>query len=228
MNHMLAHAGIFRNRSSDLLVEFVKKLETVTFHRGEVIFIEGEPGDKLYIVITGKVKIGRRSADGRDILIALMGPLDIFGEIAIFDPILRSSTVTALSQVKLIMIDSCKLKNWLISKPEVCVYLLQIIAYRLRFSNNFISDQIFTDVPGRLARQLIYLGKKFGSQFVKDDTTKVHVNHELTQEEIAQLVGSSRETINKTLSDFTKRGWIHLQSRSIVINDMNKLAKRAS
>lgn len=224
MNEVLARAGIFQGVSPDAVAALVRQLEPVTFSRGEVVFVEGEPGDTLYIITAGKVKIGRKSADGRDSLITLMGPSDMFGELAIFDPGPRTSTVTALTELKAVRMSRSVLRGWIADRPEIAEQLLRVLARRLRRTNDNLSDLIFTDVPGRVAKQLLYLAQRFGSR----EGTALRVDHELTQEEIAQLVGSSRETVNKALSDFAQRGWIRVQGRSILIDNPERLARRAN
>jgi CRP/FNR family transcriptional regulator, cyclic AMP receptor protein len=224
MNEVLARAGIFQGVSPDAVAALIRQLEPVTFRRGEVVFAEGEPGDTLYIITAGKVKIGRKSPDGRDSLITLMGPSDMFGELAIFDPGPRTSTVTALTELKTVVMSRSVLRSWIADRPEIAEQLLRVLARRLRRTNDNLSDLIFTDVPGRVAKQLLYLAQRFGSR----DGSALRVDHELTQEEIAQLVGSSRETVNKALSDFAQRGWIRVQGRTILIDNAERLAKRAN
>src|SRR5690349_15610323 len=180
MNEVLARAGIFQGVSPDAVAALVRQLEPVTFRRTEVVFAEGEPGDTLYIITSGKVKIGRKSVDGRESLITLMGPSDMFGELAIFDPGPRTSTVTALTEVKAVVMSRSVLRSWIADRPEIAEQLLRVLARRLRRTNDNLSDLIFTDVPGRVAKQLLYLAQRFGSR----DGTALRVDHELTQEEI--------------------------------------------
>ena len=92
-----------------------------------------------------------------------------------------------------------------------------------RESNEIVSDLVFDDVPGRVAKQIMNLGERFGT--LKDDG--LHVNHDLTQEELAHLVGASRETVNKSLADFAARGWVKLQPRGVLVTDVERLTKRA-
>ncbi|WP_018602559.1 Crp/Fnr family transcriptional regulator [Mycobacterium sp. 155] len=223
MDEILARAGIFRGLQPGAVAALKHQLEPVSFPRGRTIFVEGEPGDTLYIIISGKVKIGRRTADGRENLITLMGPSDMFGELAIFDPGPRTSTVTALTEVSTVSMNHSALRPWITEEPEIAEQLLRVLARRLRRTNDNLCDLIFTDVPGRVAKQLLYLAQRFGSR----EGNSLRVNHELTQEEIAQLVGSSRETVNKALADFTQRGWIRVQSKSILIDNPERLALRA-
>ena len=109
------------------------------------------------------------------------------------------------------------------SHPEVGERLLHVLARRLRRTNDSVADLIFTDVPGRVAKQLLQLAQRFGTQ----EGGAMRVTHDLTQEEIAQLVGASRETVNKALADFAHRGWIRLEGKSVLISDSERLVLRA-
>jgi CRP/FNR family transcriptional regulator len=107
--------------------------------------------------------------------------------------------------------------------PEVSLHMLQALARRLRRANDVVADLVFTDVPGRVAKNLLDLADRFGEQ----EKDGLHVHHDLTQEELAQLVGASRETVNKALADFAARGWLQISARSVLILDVDRLRKRA-
>ena len=113
--------------------------------------------------------------------------------------------------------------TWIEGHPEVARSLLGQLAARLRRANDVVADLVFSDVPGRVAKQLLELARRFGDR--KDDG--VHVHHDLTQEELAQLVGASRETVNKALADFAARGWIRLEPRSVTLLDVERVERRA-
>ena len=115
------------------------------------------------------------------------------------------------------------LRPWLTGRPEVAEYLLRALAQRFRRTNEALSDLVFSDVPGRVAKALLDLGERFG-QSMPDG---LHVTHDMTQEELAQFVGASRETVNKALADFASRGWLRLESRSVVLLDVERLQRRA-
>jgi CRP/FNR family cyclic AMP-dependent transcriptional regulator len=187
------------------------------------VFTEGEHGVDLYIVLAGKVKIRRRTIDGRETLIAVLGPSDMFGELALFDPGPRTSTVTTLTEVQAVRMDRRALRAWIAAYPDIAQQLLQVLARRLRRTDDTLCDLIFTDVPGRVAKQLLDLAKRFGTS--TENTLSVDLG--LTQEELAQLVGSARETANRVLSDFTERGWIRQEGRTLFILAPEKLAHRA-
>ena len=223
MNDALARAGIFQGVDPSAVQDLKAALEPVTFPRAHVIFAEGELGDRLYIVLSGKVKIGRRSPDGRENLLAVFGPSDMFGELSIFDPGPRTSTATTVTEVRAVTMDRTALREWIAKRPEIAEQLLRVIARRLRRTNNMLADLIFTDVPGRVAKALLQLAHDFGTQ----EGGMLRVTHDLTQEEIAQLVGASRETVNKALADFAQRGWLRLEGKSVLILEPARLARRA-
>lgn len=191
--------------------------------KGEVVFSEGQPGDQMYVIVEGKVKLGQTSADGRESLLGVLGPGEMFGELSLFDPGLRTSTATALTDSVVLALGHDQLTPWLTGRPEVAAALLQALARRIRRTNEAMADLVFSDVPGRVAKALMELGEKFGEV----TSEGLLVTHDMTQEELAQLVGASRETVNKALADFTSRGWIRLESRQVVILDVERLGRRA-
>jgi CRP/FNR family transcriptional regulator, cyclic AMP receptor protein len=223
LDHVLARAGIFQGVDPDAVAALIPHLASASFRRGHTIFDEGAAGDLLYIIVAGKVKIGQRAPDGRESLLAVMGPADMFGELALFDPGPRTSTVTTLTEVQAATMDRAALRTWISDHPEVAEQLLRVLARRLRRTNDTLMSLIFTDVPGRVAKQLLNLAQRFGTGNIEG----LRVELELTQEELAQLVGSARETVNRALSDFAQRGWIRLDGRSVVILDPERLARRA-
>jgi CRP/FNR family transcriptional regulator, cyclic AMP receptor protein len=200
----VARAGIFHTVEPAAVAVLMKQRHPVYFSRRQTVYAEGEPGDRLYIVTSGKVKIGQRSEDGRGHLLAIVGPSEMFGELSIFDPGPRTSSATAITDMWAVAMDRDVLRAWVADRPEIAARLLRALARRLRRTDSDLADLIFTDVAGRVAKQLLRLAQRFGVQ----EEGGMRVTHDLTQEELAQLVGSSRETVNKVLTDFTQRGWI--------------------
>jgi CRP/FNR family cyclic AMP-dependent transcriptional regulator len=194
----------------------------VKLSRGQILFKEGDAGDRLFVVVDGKLKLGTTSNDGRDNLLSILGPGDMFGELSLFDPGPRTATATAVVDSKLLALANDQVIGWVKEHPQVSLQLLGRLAQRLRKANDVLSDLVFADVPGRVAKAIVELGERFGTR--KDDG--LHVNHELTQEELAQLVGASRETVNKALADFASRGWIRLEPRAVIVLDLERLIKR--
>ena len=223
MDEILRRAGLFQGVDPDDVEALSGEFEIFEAPRGAVLFNEGEPGDSLYIVLSGKIKLGRRAADGRQNLVAVMGPSDTIGELSLFDPGPRSATATAVTDARLARLRKQALRPWLTNRPEIAEQLLRVLARRLRRTNDQLADLIFTDVPGRVAKNLLQMAGKFGSR----DGGVLRVTHDLTQEELAQLVGASRETVNKALADFASRGWLRLDGKSVIILDPERLARRA-
>jgi CRP/FNR family transcriptional regulator, cyclic AMP receptor protein len=195
----------------------------VHLNRGERLFSEGDTGDKLYIILSGKIKLTKAAPDGRENLLSVHGPGEMFGELSLFDPIPRTSSATAVTSAELAGVAHDDLRTWLSTRPEVAMHLLQALARRLRRINEVKADLVFTDVPGRVAKALLDLGERFGVA----TSAGIQVNHDLTLEELAQLVGASRETVNKALADFAARGWLQLAAKSVLLTDVERLRKRA-
>ena len=199
-----------------------ESMSAVKVAKGQILFKEGDAGDRLFVVVEGKLKLGTSSGDGRENLLSILGPGDMFGELSLFDPGPRTATATAVVDSRLLALANDQVIGWVTAHPQVSLQLLGRLAQRLRKANDVLSDLVFADVPGRVAKAIIELGERFGTK--KDDG--LHVNHELTQEELAQLVGASRETVNKALADFAARGWVKLEPRAVVVLDYERLSKR--
>jgi CRP-like cAMP-binding protein len=220
---VLRQSPLFSGLDEDSAAALETSMAASSLKRGDVLFNEGDDGSQLYVVTEGKVKLGRTSADGRENLLAILGPGQMFGELSFFDPGPRSATATAVTDVELKSLSHEALSPVLATHADVALALLHQLAGRLRRTNEVVGDLVFSDVPGRVAKALLDLAARFGRQ--ADDG--VHVNHDLTQEELAQLVGASRETVNKALADFASRGWMRLEPRSVVILDPERLQRRA-
>jgi CRP/FNR family cyclic AMP-dependent transcriptional regulator len=218
---VLVRSEMFRGvEPSDVLTE---QLHVVEFPCGSVIYTDGDPGNQLYVVISGKVKIGLSSPAGRERLLTVMGPSDMFGVVSMFDSGTRTATATALTDVRAIALDRIRLRVLMTGHPVIAEQLLQMLAHRLRLTDNTLAAMISADGPGRLANQLLTLAQRFGRQ----EQDGLRVTHDLTQEEIAHLIGSSRETVNKALANFTHRGWIRVDGKSVLIREPERLARRA-
>ncbi|MGI8888488.1 MAG: Crp/Fnr family transcriptional regulator [Nocardioidaceae bacterium] len=220
---VLGQAPLFRGLDEEAAQALSASMDESRLRRGQVLFHEGDEGDQLYVVTAGKIKLGRTSADGRENLLAILGPGQMFGELSLFDPGPRSATATAVTDCTLRSLGHDELGSWLTGRPEVARGLLNQLAGRLRKANDVVADLVFSDVPGRVAKALLDLSSRFG----KSADDGLHVHHDLTQEELAQLVGASRETVNKALADFASRGWIRLEARSVVLLDVDRLKRRA-
>ena len=220
---VLRRAPLFEGLDEDSARALRRQMSDVKLSRGEHLFLEGQDGDRLYVVLDGKMKLTRAAADGRENLVSVIGPGEMFGELSLFDPRPRTSSASAVTDVLLASLKHEALIPWLRERHEVSMHMLRALAQRLRRANDVSADLVFTDVPGRVAKNLLDLADRFGHQ----EPDGLHVHHDLTQEELAQLVGASRETVNKALADFAARGWLQISARSVLILDAERLRKRA-
>jgi CRP/FNR family transcriptional regulator len=222
-DEVVRRAPLFAALDSDDAEALLTQMSPVRMERGDILFREGESGDSLYVIGEGKIKLGRSSSDGRENLVAILGPGEMFGELSLFDPGPRTMTATAVAETQLMGLGNDSLTGLLTGRPEVAKALLAALAKRLRRTNEHLADLVFTDVPGRVAKALLDLAERFG----RPVDNGVMVSHYLTQEELAQLVGASRETVNKALADFATRGWLKLEARAVLLLDVDRLRRRA-
>ncbi|HWG65479.1 MAG TPA: Crp/Fnr family transcriptional regulator [Streptosporangiaceae bacterium] len=220
---VLSRAPLFEALDDEGARDLRSRVADVELTRGERLFDEGDAGDRLYVILDGKMKLTRSAPDGRENLLSVLGPGEMFGELSLFDPRPRTSSAVAVTDARLAALAHDDLRIWLTGRPDISLHLLQALAQRLRRTNDVMADLVFTDVPGRVAKALLDLADRFGEQTGEG----LQVHHDLTQEELAQLVGASRETVNKALADFAARGWLTLSAKSVLIIDSDRLAKRA-
>jgi len=220
---VLRRAPLFDGLDDESARALRRQMSDIKLSRGEHLFLEGAPGDRLYVVLDGKIKLTRAATDGRENLLSVIGPGEMFGELSLFDPRPRTSTASAVTDATVAAFAHDALRPWLLERPDVSMHMLQALAKRVRREFDVTADLVFTDVPGRVAKNLLDLAERFGEQ----DRDGLHVHHDLTQEELAQLVGASRETVNKALADFAARGWLQISARSVLILDIERLRRRA-
>ena len=220
---VLRRAPLFDALDDDSAAALQAGVTVVELARAERLFDEGASGNQLYVILDGKIKLTRAAADGRENLLSVLGPGEMFGELSLFDPRPRTASATAVTDSRLAALAHDDLRSWLNGRPDVALHLLQALAQRLRRANDVMADLVFTDVPGRVAKALLDLADRFGT--VQEDG--LQVNHDLTQEELAQLVGASRETVNKALADFAARGWLQLAAKSVLLIEPERLRKRS-
>ena len=222
MTDILRQSPLLVDLSDDDWSALSPRLQYVDVVKGDVVFCEDDPGDRLFVLTHGKMKITRSGPDDRENLLAVLGPGDLLGELSLFDSLPRTATATALTATTLASLSGPDFHDFLSERPRVGVRLLKVLAGRLRDTNAAMADLIFTDVPGRVAKAILSLAERFGAETDEG----LRVTHDLTQEELAQLVGASRETVNKALNDFAGRGWLRLDGKTVVVFDVARLTQR--
>jgi len=220
---VLRSTDLFRSIDPGSAAMLAAEFDTLHAERGTELFAEGDPGDRLFIVLSGKVKLSRRARDGREGLMALLGTGDHFGEFELLDGGPRVTGATVVSEARLAVLPKPVLDRWVTHHPHVAEQLLRVVARGIRGHRAAVDDRLFIDVPGRVASRLIQLAHRFG--VAEDGNTRVV--HDLTQSELAQFVGASRESVNKVLADYAGRGWLRLEHKCVVILDNAPLARRA-
>ncbi|MCF6509180.1 Crp/Fnr family transcriptional regulator [Blastococcus sp. MG754426] len=222
MNDVLSRSGLFHGLPAEVIEPVAARLETLAVPAGTVIFREGEPGDALYIVLAGRIRLTRRSPDGKEKVLAQLGPAEHFGELAVFEPCPRTETATTVTDVQLARVPHSVLRPWIESHPEIGERLLRVLARRLWGTKPWVPDLFFTDVPGRLARALMLLTDKFGRRTPEG----VRLQFDVSVQELTGLVGASPETVESAMADFVERGWIRREGGSILILDPDQLRRR--
>jgi len=200
---VLDKTDLFGALPPELLGQLRDRTAMERLRRGDVIFEKGDPATSLYIVFSGRVAISARAGDGRESVISVLGPGALFGEMSLFDGGVRSAQARALTTAHLISIGFEDVKQVLVHRPDVLWAVVRILARRLRETDEALADAMFLDVTGRTAKRLLALADG-------DD----HFRMPLTQEELAGMVGASRERVNKAIALFVKLGWLEVSGRS--------------
>jgi CRP/FNR family cyclic AMP-dependent transcriptional regulator len=213
---LLAGSELFSAFDGSALDEMVQSARPVVAERNIVIFGEDDEASELFVVRTGRIAVGRRSIDGRESLVALMEAGDVFGEMPLFDQGSRSASARALEHSELLAIPYGVVRGALDAKPELLWEVVRLLADRLRNTDSALADAVFLDVTGRTAKRLLELA---GGE---DD-----FQLPITQEELAGLVGASRERVNKSIAAFIRLGWIEQLDRRYRIVARDRLAQRA-
>jgi CRP/FNR family transcriptional regulator, cyclic AMP receptor protein len=224
VDEFLAGTALFKGLPPDAAERLSEIARRRELSRGDVVFRQGEPGASMYVILRGKVRVSRPADPGRENLLTLLGPGDLFGELTLFDPAPRKATATAITDVSLAEFTASAMQAWLAAEPEASWHFLRLMARRLRRVNDALENLLYGDVPRRVIRTLIDMAARFGDQI--PDGIRVH--HDLTQEQLAQHVGASRESVNKALSELAARGIIRLEPKSVVILDMSRLRRKSS
>lgn len=193
-----------------------------TFRNGEVIFHREDPGQVLYVIKEGKVKICLISPDGQEISLVVFGKGECFGEFAILDGLPRSADAVALEKVECYTLQRSDFHNAIMKNPKIAIQIIEVLTRRLRSTDQMVEDLIFLDVYGRVAKKLLELADTHGSKV--DDGTRIDVR--LTQQEIAAMVGASRESVNKVMGYFTDKNFISTDKHKITLHRISELERR--
>jgi CRP/FNR family transcriptional regulator/CRP/FNR family cyclic AMP-dependent transcriptional regulator len=211
---------------ADLADEDIRSLMALakkrTFRNGEVIFHRDDPGTVLYVIKEGKVKICLISPDGQEVSLVVFGKGECFGELTILDGLPRSADAVALEKVECYTLQRSDFHNAIIKNPKIAIQVLEVLSKRLRTTDNMVEDLIFLDVYGRVAKKLLELADSHGTKV--DNGIRIDVR--LTQQELASMVGASRESVNKVMGYFSDKNFISTDKHRITLHRITELKRR--
>jgi CRP/FNR family cyclic AMP-dependent transcriptional regulator len=213
---LLAQSELFADLDAGELERILIDTHTVHLSRHEVLFDQDDPADALYGVLSGRVAMSLQSPDGRESVLALMDAGDLFGDMPLFDGEARSAQARALEASDLLCVPYPTIKAVLEERPALLWTVVATLSRRLRSTDAALADSVFLDVTGRTAKRLLELAGDA-------DTFALPI----TQEELAGMVGASRERVNKAISAFIRLGWLDQVDRRYRIADRAQLARRA-
>jgi CRP/FNR family cyclic AMP-dependent transcriptional regulator len=220
---VLAKVPLFAGLPGAELARLGSLLRVRRYARGQTIFLEGDEGTALCLIAEGRVRIQLTGADGREVVLNVYGPGEIFGELALLDGEPRSADAIAQDAARVFWLQRRDFVAFLDGHPRAAMTMLASLSRRLRHTTRVVQDATFRDVPSRLARVLLELAERHG-RHVEDG---IRVDARLTQGELAAMVGASRETVNRALRSLEQRGLLRWESGRITITRPEQLRARA-
>lgn len=223
ISDFLKSVPLFQHLTHDDRDNLCKLIKTHTLKKGEILFRRGSEGDTLYVVRSGKIKVSLLSSSGDEVVLAIFSEYDFFGEMALLDGLPRSADASAIEPTELMLLSRDDFLAFLNSKRSAIQAVLLSLSRRLRRTDDLLQDTCFLNISGRFAKKLVELAETHGEQ----EGDEVHIHLPLTQRELAGMVGATRESINKELRVLREKGLVSVQDDYIIINNMERLKRRA-
>ena len=216
--------ALFRGMAQHELERLAPLLHERSFPAGASVLTAEQPGEAVYVVLRGSVKVHLLTPDGAAVILAVLGPGEVVGEMSLADSLGRSASVTTLEESIFLWIDRTNFRSGIEGSPVLARNLADILSRRMRLANAHLLSLAALDVPGRVASQILSLSREYG----KETTDGVRIPIRLTQSDLAALVGASRVRVNQVLGYLRKRGLISIDSEGhFIVHDENALAQRA-
>lgn len=197
--------------------------QVAKYAAGAQIVVKGDPGDSMMAVLNGRVSISAPSPDGRQVVLSMLHDGDVFGEIALLDGKERTANVNALTDCEILIVSRRSFWPMLERRSDICIDLILVLCERLRHTNQQVEDLAFLDLEPRIAKALLRLAEESGAGEVQAKPVALRIS----QRELGELVGGSRETVNKYLHVWKQLGIVSVEKGAIVIRDMAVLAESA-
>lgn len=217
----LGSVPLFSTLEPEDLAELASKLRRRNYQASEIIFHKDDPGATLYIIRSGKVKITTTSPQGKEVMLNILNDNDFFGELCLLDGGLRSARAVAMEDTQALTLNREDLLAVTWKKPGVANRIIEVLCERLRHATILLEDAIFLDLPGRLAKRLLEFSEKHGLL----TNEGIEINLRMTQQDLADSLGASRESVNKLLRIFEDKGLITIKRHRIHITSADKLRK---
>ncbi len=221
---ILGRCGVFRGVSDSSLRAIAAQARTRWYRRGTFIFSEGDPGDAFYVIVEGRVRVFVSSGRGDEMVLAILGPSDPLGEIAVFDGMARSASAEVLEPVTALVLPRSVMERLIRTDPNAAEALLASAASLLRRLTDRSADLLFLDLEGRIAKLLVQVGERRG----RPTTAGVEIELGISQSDIGRMVGGSRQTVNQIFRSFEARRFIQTCGRTVVLTAPNALRRRAA
>lgn len=212
---------VFTELSDEQLVSINTIITERSYRKGTVIFMEGEPGEGFHFVKSGKVKIIKMTDDGREHIIHILGPGDLFAEVLLFNNRPYPATAIAGEDARVGIIKNTDLERLVLTNNAIALQLIKALSQRLLYAQQKIKNLALNDVTARTAETLLRLGREHGRQTTKG----IEINLDLSRQDLASLVGTTRETVTRTLSVLKKDGLIEFDGHQLIITNPQKLAR---
>lgn len=214
VRELLKRVSIFENIGEAAITELASCLQPIDFAKDAVIFSQSDQGDALYVLESGRVKVVLYGESGREVILTIFRDGDFFGEMSLLDGQPRSANIIALEPTRVLKLSRDDFVQHLETHPATALKVLAEMCLRLRRADEIIGNLALLDVYGRLARILIDLGKRQGIH--KDEG--IVIKERPTQQELASMIGTSRETVSRVLNEYQRRGFLTIQGKSIVLS----------
>ena len=216
----LRASGLFGAVDEGALDVLVRLLRVRRFRRGETVFHQGDPGDALFVLASGSVKVVLPSDEGAEpAIVAILGPGEFFGELAILDGASHSATIVAVEATETLVLHRDAFLDLIDTDPALRRALLASLAAEIRRLTGHVEDLHFLDLPGRLASRIVRLAASAGVT-----VGEARIAWPYTQSELAGMIGGSRQSVNRLLADLTDQGLVRLERDHLVVVDVERLA----
>jgi CRP/FNR family transcriptional regulator, cyclic AMP receptor protein len=220
---LLANTRLLRGLDKSSIARLAEKAIERTYGKGQLLFYQGDPGEALFVMVEGLVKVFVTSEDGEEMVLVTVQPGDVFGELSLIDGGPRSASAQALEVTKVLVVTRTALLDLLAADVALAEAMLRSVGQSLRRLTEQAADLVFLDLNGRVAKLVVGFAEKQGA----DDAGEIVLDLHMTQSDIAGMVGGSRQSVNHILKTFERRGYVDLDGRHIRVRELDLLRKRA-